>query len=94
MKPEPDRWPDVGHEVRELAHDLAAEVIRRTLIWIADAPTMIDRGLRATVALHCLRPDLIGGPPLECIGDEAARSKQYVHALAKEFKLVVGETVP
>ena len=89
---EPEIFSDVHHETRDDARELAGEVIRWVLVWMADAPTMLDRGLRATVALHCLRPDLIGVPPLERIGDEAARTKQHVHALAKEFKLLMGET--
>ena len=91
MHREQNRWKDVSPEVGAEARELAGEVIRRMLVWTADAPTMLDRGLRATVALHCLRPDLIGSPALERTGEEAARTRQYVHALAKEFKLLMGE---
>lgn len=94
MRPEEDFWPHSNDEVCDEASELAGEVIRRMLVWIADAPTMIDRGLRATVALHCLRPDLIGSPTLDRIGDEAVRRRQHAHALAKEFRLLMGETEP
>ena len=59
MHRERDPWTDVSPEVCDEARELAGEVIRRMLVWTADAPTMLDRGLRATVALHCLRPDRI-----------------------------------
>lgn len=91
MHRERDHWKDVSPEVCDEARELAGEVIRRMLVWTADAPTMLDRGLRATVALHCLRPDLLGSPTLDRIGDQAARTRQYVHALANEFKLLMGE---
>jgi hypothetical protein len=91
-RPTPERtiWSGATDEASDEAHELACEVIRWMLVWIADAPTMIDRGLRATVALHCLRPDLIDTPTLEQIGDEAARTQQHVHALALTFRLLMG----
>lgn len=92
MTPETDPWLHASEEACDEARELAGEVIRGMLVWIADAPTMIDRGLRATVALHCLRPDLIGSPTLDRIGDEAARRRQHVHALAQQFKLLMGES--
>ena len=63
------------------------------LVWIADAPTMVDRGLRATVALNCLRPDLIDASTFARIADDAARSRQHVHNLGKEFRLLMGEPI-
>lgn len=92
MHREQDPWANVSPEVCAEAQELAGEVIRRMLVWTADAPTMLDRGLRATVALHCLRPDLIGSPTLDRIGDQAARTRQYVHTLSKEFKILMGES--
>lgn len=35
---------------------------------MADAPALEDRGLRTSVALYCVRPDLIDGVTLEQIG--------------------------
>lgn len=80
---------DAGADVRELA----GEVIRQFLIWIADAPTMLERGLRASVALSCLRPDLLDGATLVRLGDDAGRGPGRVHQLAKEFRLVMGGTI-
>ena len=44
------------------------EVLSRTFVWIADGSTLEQVGLRATVVLYCIRPDLIGGQSLEEIG--------------------------
>jgi hypothetical protein len=82
---------EAPHVIDE-AHALATEVIRRLLVWMADAPTLLDRGLRATVALHCLRPDLLGAPTFARIGDESGRSPSRVHRLAGEFRVLMGET--
>ena len=73
----------------ERARELATEAIRRLLIWMADAPTLEDRGLRASVALYCLRPDLIKGATLEKIGDATGRTRQAVFHLVKEFRLTL-----
>ena len=72
------------------ARKQALEVITRLLIWIAEADGMRVRGLRATIALHCVRPDLIGGITLEKIGGDAGVSKQAAHKLAREFRLGMG----
>lgn len=54
---------------RTEARALALEVICRLLIWVADAATVEARGLRATVALYCIRPDLLNDATLEQIGE-------------------------
>jgi hypothetical protein len=56
---------DPGQEPREFA----LEALRRLLVWMAEGPTLEERGVRATVALYCIRPDLIGDPTLERIGN-------------------------
>ena len=78
--------PDPRAEARELA----LEAVCRLLIWMADAPTLEDRGLRTSVALYCIRPDLIDHVTLERIGDMAGRSRQAVHKLAGSFRLTTG----
>jgi hypothetical protein len=80
-----DQVPDTCHDAREAA----TEAIRRLLIWMADAPTLEDRGLRASVALYCLRPDLINRATLESIGDATGRTRQAVFNLAKDFRLTI-----
>lgn len=75
---------------RQEARALALEVICRLLIWMADAPTLEDRGLRTSVALYCVRPDLIDGATLEHIGEQTGRTRQHVHKLADSFRLTTG----
>ena len=70
---------------RNEARALTREVLCRLLIWMADAPTIEDRGLRASAALYCVRPDLIHGQTLAQIGDLSDRTKQHMHKLAKSF---------
>ena len=72
------------------ARALALEVVCRLLIWMADAPTLEDRGLRASVALYCVRPDLIDHATLERVGDLAGRTRQAVHKLADSFRITTG----
>lgn len=69
---------------------LASYAICRLLIWIADGRTLEDRGLRACVALFCVRPDLIDGATLDQIGHLADCSRQSVHKLATEFRETTG----
>lgn len=69
---------------------LALEVVCRLLIWIAEGASLDERGVRATVALWCVRPDLIGETTLEEIGHVAGRSKQAVHQLADSFRETTG----
>ena len=57
---------------------------------MADAPTLEDRGLRATVALYCIRPDLIGGATLEKIGSRTGCTRQAGHKLADNFRVSMG----
>jgi hypothetical protein len=76
-------------DTEDAARELATEAIRRLLIWMADAPTLEDRGLRASVALYCLRPDLVKGATLERMGDATGRTRQAVHNLARDFRLTV-----
>ncbi len=75
---------------RQEAMAVASEVVRRLLIWMADGRTLEERGLRASVALYCIRPDLIDDVTLEQIGALAGRSRQMVHKLASAFRETTG----
>jgi hypothetical protein len=77
-------------DLHQEAREIAIEAIRRLLIWMSDGPTLDDRGLRATVALYCVRPDLIRGATLEQIGDWSGRTRQAVYKLADDFRLITG----
>lgn len=79
---------DPQHEARALA----LEAVCRLFIWMAEGPSLEDRGLRATVALWCVRPDLIDQATLEEVGDLSGRTKQAVHQLAESFRATTGLT--
>ena len=72
------------------ARALALEVICRLLLWMADGRKTEDRGLRASVALYCVRPDLIDGETLNRIGDRTGRTRQQVHNLVQSFRHATG----
>lgn len=77
-------------DVRCEARRLAAEAVCRLLIWMAEGTNLEERGLRATVALYCVRADLINGATLEQIGDRSGRSRQAIHKLAASFRVTTG----
>ena len=72
------------------ARALALEVVCRLLLWMADAPTIEDRGLRTSIALYCIRPDLHRQGNDKKIGDLTGRTRQGVHKLADDFRLTTG----
>ncbi len=72
------------------ARAIAVEAMCQLLIWMADAPSLEDRGLRASVALYCVRRDLVDGQTLDRLGDESDRTRQHVHKLAESFRLKIG----
>lgn len=71
---------------------LALEVVCRLLIFIAEGSSLDERGVRATVALWCVRSDLIDEATLEEIGDASGRSRQAVHQIADSFRATTGLT--
>ena len=77
-------------DARQEARSIALEVVCRLLIWMSEGASLEERGVRATVALYCIRPDLIGEATLEEIGHGAGRSKQAVHNLADSFRETTG----
>ena len=90
MKPETEFHFIEPANPRQEARAMAIEVICRLLIWIADGRTLKDRGLRASVSLYCIRPDLIDDMTLDQIGVLAGCSRQAVHKLAVEFRQTTG----
>ena len=77
-------------DARQEARFLTLEVVSRLLIWMAEGASLEERGVRATVALYCIRPDLIGEATLEEIGHTGGRSRQAVHQLADSFRETTG----
>lgn len=52
------------------------EVLSRTFGWVAEADTVEQKGLRASVVLHCVRADLIGEATLEELGARRHSARQ------------------
>jgi hypothetical protein len=75
---------------RQEARALTLEAVCRLLLWMADEPSIEDRGLRTSVALYCVRPDLIDGETLKRIGDASGRTRQHIHKLAENFRNAIG----
>ncbi len=92
MKTNSDSFFAEPVDPRVEARALALEVICRLLLWMADAPTLEDRGLRTSVALYCVRPDLLDGATLEQIGEQTGRTRQHVHNLVESFRAATGFT--
>ena len=70
--------------------EVAVEAMSQLLLWTSNAPSLEDRGLRLTVALFCVRPDLIEGATLEQIGQSSGRTKQHVYNLVRSFRRNTG----
>jgi len=85
-----DPFFDESPDIHQDAEALALEVVRRLLVWMAEGETLENRGLRASVALYCLRPDLINHTTLREIGEIAGMTKQAVHNLTRSFKATTG----
>ena len=92
MKTNPDSFFAEPVDPQLEARAVALEVVCRLFIWMAEGPTLEERGVRATVALWCVRPDLISEATLEEIGQLAGRSRQAVHQLADSFRDTTGLT--
>lgn len=75
---------------RQEARELAQEAICRFLLWVGDAPTTLHRGLRTSVALYCLRPDLLNHATLEDLGDTVGCTRQAIHQLVRSFRNSTG----
>ncbi|WP_145929004.1 hypothetical protein OH491_09270 [Termitidicoccus mucosus] len=72
------------------ARAMAAEAIAHVLLWISEGTTLEQRGLRASIVLRQVRPDLIGGMTLEALGEQAGCTPQTVHKLADDFRQSMG----
>ena len=90
MKNNTDSFFVEALDSRQEARALTLEAICRMLIWMADEPSIEDRGLRTSVALYCIRPDLIDGETLARIGDGSGRTRQHIHKLAVSFRHTTG----
>jgi len=90
MKNNTDSFFVEALDPRQEARAVTLEAVCRLLLWMADEPSIEDRGLRTTVALYCIRPDLIDGETLARIGDGSGRTRQHIHKLAESFRHTTG----
>jgi len=90
MKTNEDSFFAEPIDPKQEARFLTMEVISRLFIWMSEGASLEERGVRATVVLYCVRPDLISEATLEEIGHVAGRSKQAVHQLANSFREATG----
>lgn len=72
------------------ARAMLLESISRVFIWVADAATLEERGVRASVVLFCVRPDLIEEDTMEALGERLGLSFHRIFKLAEDFRLTTG----
>jgi hypothetical protein len=73
----------------EVAHR-TCEVLRRTFGWVAEAGTIEQKGLRASVVLYCVRADLIAAATVEELGAQAGLPAHNVEILVADFCRTIG----
>jgi len=66
------------------------EVLSRTFGWVAEADTVEQKGLRASVVLYCVRADLLGEATLEELGATAGTSQTVMEELVSDFCHTIG----
>ncbi len=66
------------------------DVLSRTFGWVADADTVEQKGLRASVVLYCVRADLLGSATLEQLGAKTGTPQAVVDELVSDFCHSIG----
>lgn len=66
------------------------EVLSRTFGWVAEAGTVEQKGLRASVVLYCVRADLLGSATLEELGAKVGMPQAVVDELVSDFCHSIG----
>ncbi len=66
------------------------EVLSRTFGWVAEAETVEQKGLRASVVLYCVRADLLGSSTLEQLGAKVGMPQAVVDELVSDFCHSIG----
>ena len=66
------------------------EVLSRTFGWVAEADTVEQKGLRASVVLYCVRADLLGAATLEQLGTTTGTPQAVVDELVSDFFHSIG----
>lgn len=72
---------DPGATIRNQTLD----AVSRLMVWLAEAPDNARRGVRATVALYCLRPELAGRDAVRQLARHLPDSTRGVRDLARHF---------
>ena len=65
-------------------------VLSRTFGWVAQADTVEQKGLRASVVLYCVRADLLGQATLEQLGATTGTPQAAVDELVSDFCHSIG----
>ena len=66
------------------------EVLSRTFGWVAEADTVEQKGLRASVVLYCVRADLLGDETLAQLGTAVGAPQAVVDELVSDFCHSIG----
>lgn len=66
------------------------EVLSRTFGWVAEADTVEQKGLRASVVLYCVRAELLGESTLEQLGAKTGTPQAVVDELVSDFCHTIG----
>lgn len=99
LLPENDiRYSDRRHPVdfleplpsREDQLERICEVLSRTFGWVAEADSVEQKGLRASVVLYCVRADLLGAATLEQLGASTGTPQAVVNELVSDFCHSIG----
>jgi len=75
---------------RQEARAMLFEAFSRIFTWACDAHTLEERGVRTSVVLFIVRPDLLKEQTLEELGESTGRSFQAIFKLAEDFRLATG----
>lgn len=92
------RYSDRRHPVdfleplpsREDQLERICEVLSRTFGWVAQADSVEQKGLRASVVLYCVRADLLGAAALEQLGAKTGTPQAVVDELVSDFCHSIG----
>lgn len=66
------------------------KVLSRTFGWVADATTVEQKGLRASVVLYCVRADLLGAATLEELEATVGTPQAVMEELVSDFCHTIG----
>lgn len=70
--------------------DRICEVLSRTFGWIAEADSVEQKGLRASVVLYCVRADLLGPDALGQLGATTGTPQAVMDELVSDFCHKIG----